>query len=135
PPRLPTYSTTGTQPPRFGKQDKALLATHGAKQPKGKHPGYIITLYGKKVRRCGECAPCRSADCGQCRYCVDMPKHGGRGSYKQPCEARKCAWVEFDRKAKTVITQLSSEQQQRSGGGGGGGGGTPGRSSASPRGR
>ncbi|CAN0292299.1 unnamed protein product, partial [Ectocarpus sp. 4 AP-2014] len=39
---------------------------------------------------CGECAPCRSTDCGQCRYCVDMPKHGGRGSYKQPCEARKC---------------------------------------------
>ncbi|CAN0474797.1 unnamed protein product [Hapterophycus canaliculatus] len=50
-----------------------------------------------QVRRCGVCLPCLSTDCDQCRYCEDMPKHGGRGSYKQPCEARKCDWVEFDR--------------------------------------
>ena len=136
---LPTYNTNGTQPPRFGKHDKALLATHGAKQPKGKHPGYIITLYGKKVRRCGSCPRCLAPDCGQCRYCEDMPKHGGRGSYKQPCEARKCDWVEFDRKAKTVITQLSSEQQQRENGSGNNDGdgtsGTSVRGAGSPRGR
>lgn len=39
----------GTQPVRLGKNDHALLAPYGVVKPKGKHPGYVVTLYGKKV--------------------------------------------------------------------------------------
>ena len=46
---LPTTSTARPKPRKSGKNDEALLASHGIKRPKGKHPGYIVTLYGKKV--------------------------------------------------------------------------------------
>lgn len=47
--RNPEALKSGTQPLRFGKNDHALLASYGVRKPKGKHPGYVVTLYGKKV--------------------------------------------------------------------------------------
>ncbi|CAM9764926.1 unnamed protein product, partial [Choristocarpus tenellus] len=41
------------------------------------------------TRRCHVCKGCKAVDCQQCRFCLDMPKHGGRGSFKQPCQARR----------------------------------------------
>ena len=35
-----------------------------------------------------------SKDCGKCRYCLDKPKHGGRGILKQCCISRRCQQTE-----------------------------------------
>ena len=46
---LPTNGSTSAKPTRVKKNDHALLASYGIRKPKGKHPGYIVTLFGKKV--------------------------------------------------------------------------------------
>ena len=33
---------------------------------------------------------CKSADCGQCRYCLDKKKFGGHNRLKQSCVHRRC---------------------------------------------
>ena len=43
-----------------------------------------------KRRRCGSCIGCRSANCGVCSNCKDMPKFGGAGTKRQSCSNRKC---------------------------------------------
>ena len=43
-----------------------------------------------KRRRCGACAACNSKNCGECRYCLNMPVFGGNGTFRQPCERRRC---------------------------------------------
>ncbi|CAN0453446.1 unnamed protein product, partial [Discosporangium mesarthrocarpum] len=100
----------------LSQREKSLLEEMGIKSPAGKHPGYIVTLYGKKTRRCHTCAGCTAMDCGTCRFCKDMPKHGGRGSYKQPCQARRCAWVEYDRRVKGVLNAGSPKTSSLAGG-------------------
>merc|ERR1719239_1610269 len=48
---------------------------------------------GKKRRNCllGEdCQGCPAPECGECKYCLDMPKRGGPGIKKQRCILRKC---------------------------------------------
>lgn len=37
--------------PKLAKKDVELLERYGVFRPKGKHPGHISTLYGRKVRR------------------------------------------------------------------------------------
>lgn len=42
-------------------------------------------------RRCGECEACLNVlDCRRCRFCKDMPKHGGPGRVRQKCIKRQC---------------------------------------------
>ena len=43
-----------------------------------------------RLVRCGQCAPCQSLECGMCRSCINMPKFGGPGTLKKPCEKRLC---------------------------------------------
>ena len=51
---------------------------------------------GSKRRRCGACAGCLAENCGSCKYCLDMPKFGGRGVMRQTCEKRACVSLKFD---------------------------------------
>jgi len=51
---------------------------------------------GSKRRRCGVCAGCLAENCGACKYCLDMPKFGGRGVMRQTCEKRACLSLKFD---------------------------------------
>jgi hypothetical protein len=44
----------------------------------------------RKRKRCGECAGCAGIECGQCRFCLDKPKFGGKSTLKQCCELKKC---------------------------------------------
>lgn len=45
----------------------------------------------KKSQRCGQCHGCLLArDCGCCKFCLDKPKNGGSGRWKQGCVLRRC---------------------------------------------
>lgn len=66
------------------------------------------------MKRCNLCLPCLSPDCAVCRFCKDMPKHGGKGSFKQPCENRKCLWVEYDRKVNKALSASNSPRNMNS---------------------
>ena len=43
--------------------------------------------------RCKECENCKRDNCGQCVYCKDMIKFGGRNSMRRSCALRKCTQV------------------------------------------
>ena len=52
-----------------------------------------VTCKAKKQHRfnmCKKCAGCRETNCGECEYCEDMPRFGGRGLLKQKCVKRIC---------------------------------------------
>ena len=44
----------------------------------------------KPRKACGVCANCARENCGQCKYCVDMPRFGGTGKARKPCTLRTC---------------------------------------------
>ena len=44
----------------------------------------------KRGKRCKECEGCLAANCGECVFCLDMPRFGGPGRMKQACEKRAC---------------------------------------------
>ena len=50
------------------------------------------TTCAKKHRfaACTKCSGCRTANCGICRNCEDMPAFGGAGTSKQKCLKRVC---------------------------------------------
>ena len=43
-----------------------------------------------RFKACSKCEGCRRENCGECTYCLDMPKFGGPGLIKQKCETRLC---------------------------------------------
>ena len=45
---------------------------------------------GLRRKRCGNCSGCTRSNCGECIFCLDMPRFGGPGSKKQACELRTC---------------------------------------------
>merc|ERR1712080_148338 len=52
-----------------------------------------VTCRANKVHRfkaCLKCSGCRTENCGDCVYCLDMPKFGGMGTIKQKCILRIC---------------------------------------------
>ena len=58
----------------------------------------------KKIKSCGvrkarkkqrnaiqcKCDGCSREDCDQCRFCLDKPKNGGRGTIRRRCVERQC---------------------------------------------
>ncbi|XP_064595526.1 LOW QUALITY PROTEIN: histone-lysine N-methyltransferase 2A-like [Liolophura sinensis] len=68
----------------------------------------------RKVR-CNECKGCRASDCGQCIYCQDKPKFGGKSILKQACAERRCSNPRYTKAAtkafirpKTVMEKCES---------------------------
>ena len=60
-------------------------------QLKRRHTNKAAKKLQKHCRRCGECAACLTeVDCRKCRFCKDMPKHGGPGRMRQKCIKRQC---------------------------------------------
>ena len=55
-------------------------------------PNSLILLpVGRKRSRCGECDGClQENDCGECVFCKDKPKFGGKGKKKKCCIRKKC---------------------------------------------
>ena len=56
-----------------------------------------LAVYGKpnwkpSRQRCGACAGCMRKDCVECPNCLDKPKFGGQGRWKQACEKRICMY-------------------------------------------
>ena len=45
-----------------------------------KQPSVKEQAEGAKRRRCLVCVPCLASDCKKCKYCLDMPKYGGKGT-------------------------------------------------------
>ena len=43
-----------------------------------------------RFKACSKCTGCKRENCGECEYCLDMPKFGGPGLIKQKCELRLC---------------------------------------------
>ena len=54
---------------------------------------YIHNSVGRKRRRCENCVGCKSSDCKTCRFCLDKPKYGGKGTLKQGCVKRRCTTI------------------------------------------
>lgn len=47
----------------------------------------------KRSRRCGECTGCKSNDCKECAFYLDMVKYGGPGKKKKCCVQKSCTAV------------------------------------------
>jgi len=43
-----------------------------------------------RFKACTKCTGCRKENCGECEYCLDMPRFGGMGVIKQKCQDRVC---------------------------------------------
>lgn len=43
-----------------------------------------------RFKACTKCSGCKRENCGECTYCLDMPRFGGSGQLKQKCELRIC---------------------------------------------
>ena len=43
------------------------------------------------IKACNTCPGCLRDNCGICRMCQDMKKHGGEGKLKQRCRMRECS--------------------------------------------
>merc|ERR1719242_812988 len=43
-----------------------------------------------RFKACTKCTGCKKTNCGECEYCLDMPRFGGSGQLKQKCETRIC---------------------------------------------
>ena len=61
--------------------------------PGSERPFAVPIVSCEKQKRCGECDGCKAPECGLCGMCLDMPKRGGKGTKKQPCELRVCVRV------------------------------------------
>ena len=46
-------------------------------------------LKAKKTRGCRKCEGCKF-ECLSCKFCLDKPKNGGRGTLRQACENKQC---------------------------------------------
>jgi len=43
-----------------------------------------------RFKACSKCSGCKRENCGECTFCLDMPRFGGTGLLKQKCETRIC---------------------------------------------
>ena len=59
----------------------------GGAPSKVQEPG--ARTQGLRQTRCGTCAGCILADCGQCKMCLDKPKFGGLRTKKRPRVKRR----------------------------------------------
>ncbi len=57
----------------------------------------------KRKRRCGECDGCIAKDCGNCRYCLDMPKFGGKRVLKRCCIHKQCKRLKVGNSTSQLI--------------------------------
>lgn len=46
-------------------------------------------LKKKKTRGCRKCEGCKF-ECLSCKFCLDKPKNGGKGTLRQACEKKQC---------------------------------------------
>ena len=46
--------------------------------------------YRLKGPRCRKCSGCLKPDCGECKYCKDKVKFGGKNLLKQACAYKVC---------------------------------------------
>ncbi|XP_022188601.2 jmjC domain-containing histone demethylation protein 1-like [Nilaparvata lugens] len=83
-----------TSLPYVSPEKKVVRNQTKVKKRKYKKTGmYQLKKKGKAQRRrtrCRNCEACQHFDCGECIYCLDMPKFGGPGKAKQTCVKRNC---------------------------------------------
>lgn len=68
-----------------------------------KQPSVKEQAEGAKRRRCLVCVPCLASDCKKCKYCLDMPKYGGKGTVSRVCAPE----IAGERERETVRETLS----------------------------
>ena len=87
------------------------------------HPVFMKRSFrstvGAKVRSCGNCPACLAADCGDCKYCFDMRKFGGKGTLRQRCKMRRCTnkivpkdWTNNDSSRRKKSTRKKSSPSE-----------------------
>ena len=77
--------------------------------PGCERPFAVPIVSCEKQKRCGECDGCKAPECGLCGMCLDMPKRGGKGTKKQPCELRVC--VRVRKGAEERLEERAEEQE------------------------
>ncbi|CAN0265948.1 unnamed protein product, partial [Ectocarpus sp. 4 AP-2014] len=61
---------------------------------------------------CGECAGCESVECGECKFCLDMPKNGGPGKIRQVCIQKRChALGRTPARVRSPRSELDEDQE------------------------
>eukprot|EP00794_Sanderia_malayensis_P014173 gene14173-15652_t len=86
------FEDTGCASPTIRQRQKAKKIRSGLKV-KGdtmRRPKKTTPATRKRRLRCGGCEGCTRDNCGECKYCLDMPKFGGPGRMKQSCIFRIC---------------------------------------------
>ena len=67
----------------------------------------------KRRKRCRQCTGCKTKDCGQCKFCKDMPKFGGLGRKKKPCIFRKCRGMPFASDEGKILCFCSTHSKNK----------------------
>ncbi|XP_072043951.1 uncharacterized protein [Amphiura filiformis] len=81
-------------------------------------PSKTRKLSSKKRRsKCGICDNCLRDNCKECKFCKDMKRYGGPGTWKQKCEMKRCSNEEnMSRRDKVSLaskTRKSSSKEHR----------------------
>jgi len=94
---LETANKENRREVKYQKKKASQEVVNSAKKTPKRKPTVVDEMVpkssGKKRRNCllGEdCQGCPAPECGECKYCLDMPKRGGPGIKKQRCILRKC---------------------------------------------
>ena len=64
------------------------------------------------VKACNTCPGCMREDCGFCRECMDMKKHGGEGKLKKRCRLRQCS-AQIQTRNLRKINQINRESSTK----------------------
>ena len=93
----------------FDKISKSVLsqAKIGMSSP-------VVGSGKKKGVACKTCPGCVIPQCGKCKYCLDMPKFGGKGKMRQKCMLQACHMKMKDSQPRKRLSSKSKSPQKHS---------------------
>ena len=74
----------------------------------------VLASGKKKSVACKTCPGCVTPQCGQCKYCLDMPKFGGKGKMRQRCVLQACHLKMKDSQPRKRLSSKSKGPQKHS---------------------
>ena len=78
----------------------------------------VVASGKKKTVACKTCPGCVAPQCGECKYCLDMPKFGGKGKMRQRCVLKACKDIQprkrLSSKSKGPKKPLQSKSKSNS---------------------
>ena len=93
-PKLATFPIQSLSPDIASRMTMNPLLDSGTNKAMNRSNKSTVTKTQKAKKRtalrCFNCEGCKTPDCGECIYCKDKPKFGGRNSLRRPCSKKVC---------------------------------------------